>query len=85
MDKIYKKESIVIFSCIIILLLVYCLYLIVNKIKNYYNKNTETFNNNSKRSKMIRMYKNDNILDPDEDPDDESDDPDSTRGRDPDS
>ncbi len=31
------------------------------------------------------MYKNDNILDPDEDPDDESDDPDSTRGRDPDS
>ncbi len=85
MDKIYKKESIVIFSCIIILLLVYCLYLIVNKIKNYYNKNTETFNNNSKRSKMIRMYKNNNILDPDEDPDDESDDPDSTRGRDPDS
>jgi len=85
MDKIYKKESIVIFSCIIILLLVYCLYLIVNKIKNYYNKNTETFNNNSKRSKMIRMYKNDNILDPDEDPDDESDDPDSTRGSDPDS
>jgi len=85
MDKIYKKESIVIFSSIIILLLVYCLYLIVNKIKNYYNKNTETFNNNSKRSKMIRMYKNDNILDPDEDPDDESDDPDSTRGRDPDS
>ena len=85
MDKIYKKESIVIFSCIIILLLVYCLYLIVNKIKNYYNKNTENFNNNSKRSKMIRMYKNDNILDPDEDPDDESDDPDSTRGRDPDS
>ena len=85
MDKIYKKESIVIFSSIIILLLVYCLYLIVNKIKNYYNKNTETFNNNSKRSKMIRMYKNDNILDPDEDPDDESDDPDSTRGSDPDS
>lgn len=85
MNKIYKKESIVIFSCIIILLLLYCLYLILNKIINYYNKNTETFNNNSKRSKMIRIYKNDNILDPDEDPDDESDDPDSTRGRDPDS
>jgi len=52
----------------------------MNKInKEYFN------NNNSKRSKMMKIYKNSNILDPDEDPDDEGDDPDSSLGRDPDS
>jgi len=40
--------------------------------------------NDSKRNKMMSIYKSDDILDPDEDPDDENDDPDSTKGRDPD-
>ena len=85
MDKIYKKESIVIFCSIIILLLGYFLYLLVNKINKKYNKKTTENFNNSKRSKMMRIYKNDTILDPDENPYEESDDPDSSRGRDPDS
>ena len=38
-----------------------------------------------KRYMMKKIYKNDDIADPDEDPDDEGDDPDSQYGADPDS
>jgi hypothetical protein len=85
----YKNEALVIFSCILIIIIGYCFYLLYAEIKNIYKKNKEEFGsrggNDSKRHKMMRIYKGDEILDPDEDPDDENDDPDSTGGRDPDS
>jgi hypothetical protein len=96
MNTIYKNETVVIFACILIISTGYCIFLLYHKTselyKNYqtYQNNNEYFGsrdrgNDSKRNKMIRIYKGDEILDPDEDPDDENDDPDSTRGRDPDS
>ena len=84
----YKNEALVIFCCILIILLGYCLYFLYTKINKKYKKNTEDFgsrkDSDSKRNKMMTIYKSDEILDPDEDPDDENDDPDSTRGREPD-
>ena len=83
----YKNEALVIFCCILIIIIGYCLYFLYTKI-NKKCKNTEDFgsrkDSDSKRNKMMTIYKSDEILDPDEDPDDENDDPDSTRGRDPD-
>ena len=77
----YKDMSLIIFSYILVILICYCVYIIYNiKYKEYFGNNSD-----SKRNKMIKIYKNNNILDPDEDPDDEGDDPDSSSGRDPDS
>ena len=59
----YKKESAIIFACIMIILTFYCFYffskLILNKIELFSN-------GNSKRDKMKKIYKSDEILDPDE-------------------
>ena len=95
-NNIYKNETVVIFCCILIILTGYCIFLLYHKTselyKNYqtYQNNNEYFGcrdkgNDSKRNKMISIYKGDEILDPDEDTNDENDDPDSTGGRDPDS
>ena len=88
MNIIYKKESTVIFGCIIIILLFYSICFIFDKSKTY----TENFgNNNSKRNKMIKIYKDSDIIDPNEIPDmnpnydDDNNDPDSNYAYDPDS
>lgn len=84
----YKNEALVILCCMLIIIIGYCFYVLFAKINKLYKKNKEDFGcregNDSKRNKMMSIYKSDEILDPDEDPDDENDDPDSTRGRDPD-
>jgi hypothetical protein len=89
MINLYKNESEVIFSCMIIIIIFYCIFLIYNRINKTYTRYTkykELFlNNDSKRSKMIRLYKDSDILDPDENPNLNIEDPDSTDGRDPDS
>ena len=86
MNTIYKNESAIIFTCIIIIIIFYCLFLIYNRIYKTYTKCKELFlNNDSKRNKMIKLYKDDEILDPDEDPGINVADPDSSEGRDPDS
>ena len=82
---IYKKESLVIFGCIVTVVLFYCFYLILKNIT------PEPFlSNNDKRNKMIKIYKNSDIVDPGELPDmnpnydDDNNDPDSTYAYDPD-
>ena len=87
----YKKESTVILACIILIILFIILIWIIKKLLN----KIELFGNrsssgNSKRDKMKRIYKSDEVLDPDEtvmnNPnEDECDDPDGDCGRDPDS
>lgn len=83
----YKKESTIILACILTIITFYFFYWIIKCLI----KNTELFSNsNSKRDKMERIYKSDEILDPDEQAmynykDDGCFDPDSDCGRDPDS
>lgn len=94
MNYFYKKESIVIFGSILIILLVYLIYLIFKKISNinynvngyeYFRSNSDS---NSKRNKMMKIYKNNDILDPDENTNlntnDDNNDPDSSKPYDPD-
>jgi len=82
----YKKESIIILCCIIIIILFYCIYFMFNKII----KHIEMFSNSdSKREKMKKIYKSNDVSDPDEvtvdNPyDDMCDDPDGDCSRDPD-
>jgi len=97
MNTIYKNESFILFNCILIIILFYFLYyayiflskyLYKYKKYNLYNIKIEKFGSNSKRSKMIKIYKGDNILDPDEiiyNSNYNVNDPDSTYGKDPDS
>ena len=88
----YKKESIIILACIIIIIIFYIfylIYLILKKLLKYLN-NKELFSNDTKREKMKRIYKSNEVLDPDEiivdNPyDDDCDDPDGNCGSDPDS
>ena len=83
-----KKESTIILACIIIILIFYFIYWIIKSIIN----KKELFRNgdsNSKREKMKRIYKSNEILDPDEiimsnSDIDECDDPDGSCGADPD-
>jgi len=92
LDKSSKTISTVLLGCIIIIISCYILYIIVNIINKLINKliskYIETFrngsSNNSKRHKMIQIYKNDDIPDPDENPNIEDNDPDSTISLDPD-
>lgn len=68
MNHFYKNESIVIFGSILIILLFYVCYLIFKKLSNIKYNDSEYFNNsNSKRSKMIKIYKKNDMSDPDED------------------
>lgn len=77
----YKNQSLIIFYCILIIILCYCLIIIYDKTYKKYKIYKEFFSSsNSKRSKMMKIYKSDDILDPDEDPGDNINDPDSTNG-----
>jgi hypothetical protein len=99
----YKKESTIILGCILIILIFYCLRWIITSINNSINKymknsiltnNNEMFSNNnssngSKREMMKKIYRSDEVLDPDDIimdnfDYDECDDPDGSCGVDPD-
>jgi len=59
-----KVESVIFLVCIIILVIGYIIYLILKKISIY---ELELFSsNNSKRGKMMKIFKSDEIYDPDE-------------------
>ena len=57
----YKSESLIILICILIIIIGYLLYWVIKKIAI-----RELFDNDSRREKMKRIYKSDEILDPDE-------------------
>ena len=91
MNKLYKDESFILFSCILIILLFYGIYSIYNILSRYYkkykiyNQSNENFgSSNNKRDKMIKLFKKDDInLNPNEDPYDvDVYDPDGTNGSD---
>ena len=89
MNHFYKKESIVIFGCILIILIYYLFYFIFKKLNNINYNKFEYFNNSdSKRNKMIKIYRKNDISDPDEDTNentnDDNNDPDSSNPYDPD-
>ena len=83
----YKKESTIILICILTILLFYCIcwiFKMLNKIE------LELFaNSDSKREKMKKIYKSNDVNDPDEiltdDANDNVMDPDDDYGMDPDS
>ena len=88
MNSIYKNESFVLFSCILLIIVVYFIYSLYNFLCKYlgnyqkynsYNKNRESFG--SKRDKMIKIFKDETGSDIY----DANTDPDSTDGQDPDS
>jgi hypothetical protein len=89
---IHKRESLIIFYCIIIILVCYCFNLLLNKKYNEYKKYYEKFDNRSggksngsKRYKAMKIYKSNEIFDPDETSNaDDICDPDGTKGCDPD-
>ena len=99
MNTLYKNESFILFNCILVIILFYFIYCLYNFLYKYgcnyqkyksYKKKMENFGSygNSKRDKMIKIYKDDTILDPDDAPynnkyDDDNNDPDSTFGYDP--
>ena len=76
----YEKESTIILGCIIIIILFNSLYYLFNKCTSF----SELFSNNdSKREKMKKIYKSDDISDPyeiivDNPYDDDCDDPDGS-------
>jgi hypothetical protein len=78
----YKNESLVIFYCIITIIIFYFLCLLYNKTYKTYKEYFSS--NDSKRSKMMKIYKGDETLDPDENPGLNIHDPDSSTGYDPD-
>ena len=84
MSVIRKRESLIIFYCIILILVCWCFNSIFNKKYNEYKKYYENFNNSNKssggkRNQLIKKYKSHEILDPDEKSDaDEICDPDSS-------
>jgi len=98
----YKKESTIILACILIILISYFLYWIMKSMNKYITKymkksiikdnemfSNRTSSNGSKREMMKKIYKSDEILDPDEiimnNPNaDDCDDPDGNCGTDPD-
>ena len=57
----YKSESLIILICILIIIIGYLLYWVIKKISI-----RELFDNDSRREKMKRIYKSDEISDPDE-------------------
>jgi len=78
-----KKISIILLGCVVIVIISYILYFLYTKFTS-----VELFgvsDSNSKRNKMMKIYKSNDISDPDENIDDDIMDPDSTNGRDPDS
>ena len=93
MNSIYKNESFILFNCILLIIVFYFLYNLYNFVYKYlgnykkynsYNKKMENFGSssfgNSKRDKMIKIFKDDSCSDNY----DGNSDPDSTDGCDPD-
>ena len=94
MNSLYKNESFALFSCILVIIVFYFIYSLYNFLSKYfsnyqkynsYNKNMEKFGSssygNSKRDKMIKIFKDESGSDMY----DANTDPDSTDGHDPDS
>ena len=82
----YKKESIIILACIIIIILFFLICWVFKKL----NKIELFSNSDSKREKMKKIYKSNDVSDPDEmvidNPyDDNIHDPDDSYGMEPDS
>lgn len=78
----YKSESLIILICILIIIIGYLLFWVIKKIAI-----RELFDNDSKRARMKRIYKSDEISDPDEQESSSSRtcfDPDCNGGMDPD-
>ena len=88
LDKTNKLTSIVILACIIIICFTYLLFIIIKYTLKLFSSYKELFksssSSNDKRNKMIKIYKADDIPDPDENPDNGVNDPDSTISLDPD-
>ena len=87
LDKTNKLTSVILLACIIIISCTYSIYLIISCIYKLIFEDKELFRSNSsndKRNKMIKIYKNDDIPDPDENPEYNINDPDSTISIDPD-
>ena len=86
-DKTNKLTSIVLLGCIIIICVTYLLFIIIKYTLKLFSSYKELFkgsSSNDKRSKMMKIYKSDEILDPDENPEYNINDPDSTISLDPD-
>lgn len=86
LDKSNQLTSIVLLGCIIIIISSYIIFIIINFISELVFRYIEPFRgvSNGKRSRMIEIYKNDDIADPDENPQYNVNDPDSTDSIDPD-
>ena len=95
MNTLYKNESFILFTCILIIIFfnfVYSLYNFLYKYAcnykkyNSYNKKMEKFrgSSESKRDRMIKIFKDDTNSD-NYDTYDANNDPDGTYGSDPDS
>ena len=94
MNRLYKDESFILFSCILIIIVVCGIYYITKTMNNYYkkyktyNQSNENFGitSDNKRGKMMKLFrKDDAILNPNENSYDvENYDPDGTYGQDPD-
>jgi hypothetical protein len=88
LDKTNKLTSVILLACIIIISCTYLIYLIISCIYKLISIDKELFrssnSSNDKRNKMIKIYKNDDIPDPDENPEYNINDPDSTVSIDPD-
>ena len=87
LDKTNKLTSIVLLACIIIICVTYLLFIIIKYTLKLFSSYKELFRGNSsndKRSKMMKIYKSDDIPDPDENPNAGVNDPDSTISLDPD-
>lgn len=85
MIKNKKIISTILLFAIIFILITIVIILILQKLGIMKNIITDYEKFDDKRKIMEKIYKNDDILDPDEDPEDEGDDPDAIYGADPDS
>ena len=87
LDKTNNLTSVILLACIIIIIFAYLLFIIIKYTFKLLSGDIELFrssSSNDKRSKLIKIYKNDDIPDPDENPDYNVNDPDSTISLDPD-
>ena len=88
LDKSNNLTSVILLACIIIIIFTYLLFIIIKYTFKLLSGDIELFrsssSSNDKRSKLIKIYKNDDIPDPDENPDYNVNDPDSTISLDPD-
>jgi hypothetical protein len=87
LDKSNNLTSVILLACIIIIIFTYSLFIIIKYTFKLLSGDIELFrssSSNDKRSNLIKIYKNDDIPDPDENPEYNINDPDSTISLDPD-